>query len=68
MRVVVESTYDNCDDEWIKWWLDRLNNEEVMPGCQKVIKDIKNLGYAKFTSKDPTGPVVATTTYLITDD
>lgn len=65
MHVKVISTYENVDEKWLEWWLKRLNNEEVMPGCTNVIKKLRETDNAHFTTKDPTSSVIATTTYQI---
>lgn len=68
MYVKVVSIYNNVDDEWLEWWLKRMENEQVMPGCKKIIKELRGKGYARFSSKDPTSKVEAVTTYIINKD
>jgi hypothetical protein len=53
------------DREWLDWWLKRLANEEVMPGSTTIVEELRECGYAVFSSKDPSSEVVARTEYLI---
>lgn len=65
MKVIVTSTYENVDKEWLDWWLKRLAAAEVMPGSMSIVSELIKNGSAKFISRDPTSDVVATTKYEV---
>jgi hypothetical protein len=65
MKFIITTTYEQCDQEFIDWYLERLKNEEVMPGSMTIVDELKSANFASFTSKDPSGPTIATTTYEI---
>lgn len=64
-KLIITTTCENCDEEFIHWYLKRLKNEEVMPGSTVIAEELEECGHAVFVSKDPTSPVVATTCYEI---
>ncbi len=65
MTIKIISTYTNVDEKWLDWWFKHLVNEEVMPGSTVIVEELKESGYAVFTSKDPSSPVVASTEYRV---
>lgn len=65
MTMRIETVYENVDQKWLDWYLKRLGNEEVFPGSTVIVEELKECGHAVFSSKDPTGPCIATTTYEI---
>lgn len=65
MKVIITSTYENVDQEWLDWYLRRLANENVLPGSTWIASDLKVFGKAEFSSKDPQSEVVATTKYEV---
>lgn len=65
MKVIIETKYENADQEFVDWYLERLAVEEVIPGSTTISEELKESGHAVFVSKDPTSEVVATTTYRI---
>ena len=65
MKVVITTTYENVDQEWLDWYLKRLAMSEVLPGSMSLTEKIQNDGFAEFSSKDPESDVVATTKYEV---
>lgn len=65
MRLEIKTVFENVDQEWLDWYLARLENEEVLPGSTLIVKQLKEIHHAAFSSKDPSSDVVATTSYLI---
>ena len=65
MKVTIETIYENVDQGWLDWYLKRLGNEQVLPGSTNIIKELKENGYASFSSKDPSSNVIATTKYKV---
>lgn len=65
MNVVVKTEYTNVDQEWLDWWLNRLRNEDSLPGGSEIVDELIKWGNASFTSKDPTSGCVGETTYEI---
>lgn len=62
MRVIVTSTYENVDSEWLEWWLNRIAK---FPENVEVVRELREGNTAAFSSKDPSSQVVATTTYEV---
>jgi hypothetical protein len=62
MKVIVTSTYENVNLEWLGWWLNRL---ETLPENKAVVRELRETGSASYSSKDPTSEVTATTTYEV---
>lgn len=65
MKFIITTTYDRVDDEWLEWYLNRMENEEVLPGCREIIKSLRKNLTASFVSHDANSDVVATTNYRI---
>lgn len=65
MKLKITTTYYNVDQSWLDWYLDRLANEQVMPGSTVIAEELRECGHAVFSSKDPSSSVTASTEYLI---
>lgn len=65
MKVIVTSTYENVDQEWLDWWLERLSVHSPLPGGREAASTLQSETFSSFSSKDPTSDVIATTTYEI---
>lgn len=65
MRLRIETVYENVDQQWLDWYLNRLANAQVMPGSTMISEELKECGHAVFSTKDPNSYCVATTTYEI---
>lgn len=65
MKMRIETVYENVDQEWLDWYLKRLANEQVLPGSNVIVEELKECGHAVFSSKDPSSDCVATTTYEV---
>lgn len=65
MTFTITTGYENINQEWLDWYLERLASQDVMPGSTGVVDSIKKLGRASFTSKDPISEVVGTTQYVL---
>jgi hypothetical protein len=68
MRVRIETVFDNVDQTWVDWWLERLKTNPNMPGAALVVEKLKKKGLASFESKDPDSEVIACTMYEIVKD
>lgn len=59
MKLIIETVYDNIDQDWLDWYCDRLDIAEVPIDISKF-----KIGLGvSFSSKDPTSEVIATTSY-----
>jgi len=65
MKFIVTTTFDNVDTEWLAWYMDRIKNEEHLPGSVVIVDELVKAGYAKFSSKDPDSEITATTEYEV---
>ena len=64
MRIVIKTTYKNIDQEWLNWYIERLDKA----GVPINFDEFKNGNRVSFTSKDPTSKAFATTEYLLIDE
>lgn len=65
MRLEIKSVYENIDQDWLNWWVDRMKKEAPMPGVDVIVDELIETGDAVFASKDPTSPSIATTYYKL---
>jgi hypothetical protein len=65
MKLIIETTYDNISEDWLKWYIKRMKNAEVLPGSTKIADDLNVFGSAEFSSKDPSSGTIALTKYKI---
>ena len=65
MKLIIKTVYDNIDNQWLQWYLDRLENSNVLPGSMSISKKLARDGNAEYLSKDPTSNTTAITTYEI---
>lgn len=66
MKIVITTTYDGVNDDFVEYYLKRMEGAPVLPGCQSVVPMLRKHGMATMTSPaDPYGPAIATTTYQI---
>lgn len=65
MKLSIETVYENFDQEWLNWYLNRLSQSEELPGSDTITQELKETGHAVFASKDPESKCFATTTYRI---
>lgn len=63
MKLVITTTYNNIDEEWLVWYKARM-----MMGpkeLRKVAEDFKKNNKATYESKDPSSDVNGVTTYEV---
>lgn len=66
MKIVITTTYDGVNEDFVEYYLKRMEKAPVLPGCQSVVPALRKFGVASMVSQaDPYGPGVATTTYAI---
>jgi len=59
-KIIVHTTYDNCTDEWVDWYLNELNKRDELKECVADLKDGHTVGY-----KSEHDGMTAQTTYVI---
>ncbi len=64
MKIIVITTYENVDEEWREWWLNRI---APTLGPEKIAL-LRRVGETYFQSADPTSPCTAKTVYKIIQD
>ena len=65
MTVEIKTTYENVDEKWLAWYLERLSNEQVLPGSTAIADELRTKNVATFSSQDPCSNVVASNQYVI---
>ncbi len=65
MKLIITTTYENINQEFLDFYLKRMENAEVLPGSMKIVKELKKKGFASFVSKSPESLAIGTTTYEI---
>ena len=69
MKIKVTTTYEYIDDSYAKFWFKRMRSQclaqemPLQPG--QIHKLQKEGGTVSFSSKDPSGQTIATTTYEV---
>lgn len=61
MRIVLKTVYENVNEDWLAWYIKNLKQG----GVPISFDEFKKGEVCSFSSKDPTGPVVATTSYQV---
>lgn len=61
MKLVLTTTYDNVDAEWLAWYIKRLGEGGL--GVQAI--NLEKHGRAVLESNDPTSKATARTTYEV---
>lgn len=62
MKIIIKTTYENVNDEFLDNWLSQVG---ALPELHDVQADLRNGGKAVFVSKDPDSDCVGKTEYWI---
>ena len=60
--MIVKTTYEPIDKEWLNWYIARLAKHPEHIG---TAADIQNNGDAVYITKDPTSETIGTTIYEV---
>ena len=63
-KIIIQTTYENVDIEWLKFWLSECSKIYGIPDDENLINELPFVHSIR--SKDPTSEVVGTTVIEIT--
>lgn len=63
MKITVTTTYDNCDDQFVDWY---LNNLSRVPENLKVKSELLKTGRSKVVTSE--AGMIATSVYKLEED
>lgn len=64
MKFIIETVYENVNQEWMDWWLAQPKPKELKQSMEALSRN----GNAFFISKDQTSEVKATTTWEVSNE
>lgn len=63
MKLIITTTYEHFDEDWLEMYLNRLAGAAVLPGSMNIVDDLRKNHVAVFKSADPDSETTAEIKY-----